>query len=398
MTLRKGTIGKDLLVGGLAAESFDGLGGYDIVSYGTASSAVTIDLLNLSANTGAAAKDTYASIEAFRLTRFDDLVLGSNLADSVNGFSGNDRLDGRSGDDGLNGHEGNDTLIGGAGDDGLWGGAGADVLSGGTGKDLLMGDSGNDRMDGGDDTGAVTLRTVAADRVVLPGGISVALSQIDSKGEVALLSTPWSGVASNVHGVAVTYLGVIDGDMVYAVSNRMSFDTNFALLKSPSEWSPSTPMYSLPEGATALIDMGAASGGPGLGALSQVFLRTTTALTPMVTQSPMQANLTTVTTTTVSTLSVGDTLNGGFGSDAFVFTPGASGVDRINGFIKGQDHIDVAASWFDGNVANGEFKALSYAGGSFIAFADRSSDGFVDDTGIFLAGVNVATVDRTFFI
>jgi Ca2+-binding RTX toxin-like protein len=47
----------------------------------------------------------------------DDILVGTNLADALNGGSGHDRLDGGGGNDVLNGGAGNDTLSGGAGAD-----------------------------------------------------------------------------------------------------------------------------------------------------------------------------------------------------------------------------------------------------------------------------------------
>jgi len=65
----------------------------------------------------------------------DDLVGGSNRADSIWGGTGND---------GLWGYDGNDKLYGEEGDDEILGEAGNDTLDGGAGDDVLAGDSGND--------------------------------------------------------------------------------------------------------------------------------------------------------------------------------------------------------------------------------------------------------------
>jgi Ca2+-binding RTX toxin-like protein len=149
MAIRKGTKFNDFLAAINGSEQYDGLLGYDIVSYATSTTNLIIDLLNARLNRGAAATDTYTSIEAFKLTRFDDRFSGSNGNDSVNGDTGNDILNGRNGNDGLSGHVGNDTLNGGIGNDGLWGGSGNDTLIGGDGNDKAYGDSGNDRINGG---------------------------------------------------------------------------------------------------------------------------------------------------------------------------------------------------------------------------------------------------------
>jgi Ca2+-binding RTX toxin-like protein len=89
----------------------------------------------------------------------DDLIIGSNAANTPTGGNGNDLIYGRGGNDTLTGGEGHDRLEGGdgddtlhgnAGDDMLIGGAGHDILYGGAGDDVLMGDAGNDRLEGGD--------------------------------------------------------------------------------------------------------------------------------------------------------------------------------------------------------------------------------------------------------
>jgi VCBS repeat-containing protein len=84
-----------------------------------------------------------------------DLLQGTNLADSVSGYSGFDTLLGGSGNDVLDGGNGNDVLSGDGGDDTLIGGQGDDVLYGregddtyvfniGDGTDRLVDSSGND--------------------------------------------------------------------------------------------------------------------------------------------------------------------------------------------------------------------------------------------------------------
>ena len=76
-----------------------------------------------------------------------DVVAGTNLADSLEGGAycdamrggaGGDTLHGRDNDDYLSGGPGNDRLYGDAGDDDLVGGAGADTLFGGPGADRFL--------------------------------------------------------------------------------------------------------------------------------------------------------------------------------------------------------------------------------------------------------------------
>lgn len=78
-----------------------------------------------------------------------DRLLGTNLADNMEGKGGNDLLYGFAGNDIMDGDLGNDYLNGGLGNDNMEGGAGRDTLLGGSGNDILSGDEGNDLMNGG---------------------------------------------------------------------------------------------------------------------------------------------------------------------------------------------------------------------------------------------------------
>lgn len=73
-----------------------------------------------------------------------DTLLGSEMANLLEGGAGTDTLRGNGGDDTLRGGTGNDLLEGGAGNDNLSGGEGDDVLAGGAGNDTLDGGAGND--------------------------------------------------------------------------------------------------------------------------------------------------------------------------------------------------------------------------------------------------------------
>jgi len=79
--------------------------------YNDSTIGLTVSLANPGLNTGVAAGDTYANIEALG---------GTNFADTLFGDGGNNTLSGIDGDD---------TLIGGAGGDFLIGGNGVDVAS-----------------------------------------------------------------------------------------------------------------------------------------------------------------------------------------------------------------------------------------------------------------------------
>lgn len=92
----------------------------------------------------------YDAMKAFMFTG-NDVLIGNNTANSLNGFSGNDSITGGNGADILNGGEGNDTLYGGKGTDLLIGGKGADTLYGNAHADRLEGWAGSDVLYGGGD-------------------------------------------------------------------------------------------------------------------------------------------------------------------------------------------------------------------------------------------------------
>jgi len=127
--------GDDELDGGAGADALVGGAGSDVASYRNAAAAVSINL-STGVNGGEAAGDTFASVERFWLSNFDDGFTGGTAADTVLGRGGNDSLSTGGGNDYLDGGDGNDTLNGGEGDDQFVGGAGADAFIGGGGSDV----------------------------------------------------------------------------------------------------------------------------------------------------------------------------------------------------------------------------------------------------------------------
>jgi Ca2+-binding RTX toxin-like protein len=115
-----GNTGNNVLEGGAGGDILDGGTGTDTASYAHAGAGVTVNLLNLSLNTGDALGDTYKNIERFLGSAHGDLFTGNTAANY---------FDGGGGDDNLNGGLGNDILIGGAGADTLTGGGGIDTAS-----------------------------------------------------------------------------------------------------------------------------------------------------------------------------------------------------------------------------------------------------------------------------
>ena len=154
-----GDDGDDVLLGGLGSDQLIGGAGSDWADYNWASSGVadttgvTADLATPASNSGAAAGDSYSSVENLRGTGVADTLNGDASANRIEGLGGNDLLRGRAGDDNLQGGSGNDTLYGDDGADTLVGDDGDDIIYGGTGNDTLLGGAGNDQLyaESGDD-------------------------------------------------------------------------------------------------------------------------------------------------------------------------------------------------------------------------------------------------------
>ena len=131
----RGENGNDTLKGGGGADALWGDGGTDTVDYGLSPEAVLASLIINAAVGGDAEGDLFNSIENVSGSGYDDVLGGTDGANTLSGLNGNDAL---------KGFGGNDNLLGGAGDDELLGDDGNDSLNGGTGVDELEGGLGND--------------------------------------------------------------------------------------------------------------------------------------------------------------------------------------------------------------------------------------------------------------
>ena len=165
----RGWTGLDNLIGNAAAnqlqgmdsnDTLEGLGGADVLdggadidtaSHANATAGVTAILYAPAGNTGDAAGDTYISIENLRGSAFNDLLVGDNNANRLDGGAGNDQLGGEGGNDLVYGNDGNDQVWGGLGADQVAGDAGDDSVWGGPGADQVWGNDGNDALDGQED-------------------------------------------------------------------------------------------------------------------------------------------------------------------------------------------------------------------------------------------------------
>lgn len=89
----------------------------------------------------------------------NDIIFGSDLADSINGSDGNDIIIGLGGNDNILGGAGNDGISGGDGNDIINSNAGADTVSGDGGADSINGGSGDDILSGASLPGQQTVAT-----------------------------------------------------------------------------------------------------------------------------------------------------------------------------------------------------------------------------------------------
>jgi Ca2+-binding RTX toxin-like protein len=111
------------------------------------------------------------------------------------------------GNDLIYGNQGDDLIDGGADDDLLYGGQGADRLTGGEGDDTLFGGQGGDvfvyrSVD--DDRDVIQDFDIAADQILLAGGVAISISYSTGEDSVLRLST----------GTRITLIGVADPDDV----------------------------------------------------------------------------------------------------------------------------------------------------------------------------------------
>jgi Ca2+-binding RTX toxin-like protein len=178
-----GTAANDVIVASLAANSLNGGGGIDTVSYSASAGGVAANLTTGLGSFSDATGDTYVGIEN---------LVGSNFADTLTGNGGNNALSGAGGNDVFNGFGGADAFDGGAGIDIVYfdaspgavqvnlatgTGTGSDAqgdtftgienVYGSNFNDLLVGDAGANALSGAD--GDDTIQSGAGDDAVSGG-------------------------------------------------------------------------------------------------------------------------------------------------------------------------------------------------------------------------------------
>jgi hypothetical protein len=128
-----GTNGDNLLIGTVLADEIQGYDGIDWVE-------------------GREGNDVLfggPDVDVLKGGRGDDHILGGEDGDHLYGNAGSDVLYGEGGDDAFRGANGHDTLHGGDGDDLVSGNSGDDALFGNAGADTVLGGPGNDTAQGG---------------------------------------------------------------------------------------------------------------------------------------------------------------------------------------------------------------------------------------------------------
>jgi Ca2+-binding RTX toxin-like protein len=162
-----GAAGEDILIGGMGHDALDGGAGSDTLDGGAGddiylldASDVLIERRDSGIDAVVVTFENYTlggNVEALFLADgivagggniLDNLVVGNQLANVLDGRGGNDDILAGAGDDIAGGQGGNDAIWGEGGNDMLSGGMGDDFLCGGAGADFLKGDAGNDRIYG----------------------------------------------------------------------------------------------------------------------------------------------------------------------------------------------------------------------------------------------------------
>jgi len=120
----------DLFYGGEGADVLSGGDGRDMALYSDSSSGgVTINLTSGKGSGANAEGDILSSIEDVMATIYDDILIGSNVANAFYAGNGHDYIEGLGGNDTIYAGDGNDQVSGGTGGDTLDGGDGIDTLS-----------------------------------------------------------------------------------------------------------------------------------------------------------------------------------------------------------------------------------------------------------------------------
>ena len=142
----KGEAGNDLIYISYGSDILNGGDGTDTIN-----TTRLVERANVNLSTGIASASLFdvsqlSTIENIVAGQFDDILIGSSLANNIQGGAGNDEIRGMAGHDTLYGDAGNDILYGGDGDDFIYGNDGDDIFYSDNGNDQLFGGAGWDKI------------------------------------------------------------------------------------------------------------------------------------------------------------------------------------------------------------------------------------------------------------
>ncbi len=369
----------------------------------------------------------------------DDELNGTSRNDLMFGWFGDDVLSGGAGNDILLGGFGNDTLIGGEGNDLLLGGRGYDtavysgniddycidknwcgvlniedmegnegrdrllsvekivfengnsdanddityfvrsgVILGSETSDVIAGTKGSDKIIGGGDDGSFGLEPGGSFGVSTKGGTEqVFAADVDDAEDFVLVP------ARDTEGARITFLGRLDGDAIFRVSNGDAGEVTWTL-NGPNQAPDFT--VTIPGGWAAVINIGPVADSLGYDVRDldgeQVVGTATTGSRP-----DQQIN---ASSGSSLEFTAGDILSGGDGRDTFYFSKG-DGVDKI---VDYQDDYDaIVIKGFD--KSDVEILSVNDDKDTIIAFKDGDG-GYVEDNAIKVVDASLS-VDDLFF-
>jgi Ca2+-binding RTX toxin-like protein len=163
------------------------------------------DLATLSSGRIVAAwnAESQTTFNDVKMQLFRAPLIGTPLADSIDGTSEGDGIAGLGSDDMLDGKEGDDSLEGGAGADRLTGGLGNDVVDGGSGNDVLR------LYDGGDDT---VLGGDGMDNIFFGGTLNAADMVDGGEGiDTLVLQGPYGSLTLTANIVRIENISILAG-------------------------------------------------------------------------------------------------------------------------------------------------------------------------------------------
>src|SRR6266850_977151 len=202
----EGGAGNDVMDGKGGRDVLDGGAGFDSADYRFRNEDLVITLNDApddGANGGAEGDNVRSNVEHVVGGSGNDLIVGSDVDNSISAGDGNDTVLGGLGNDSLDGDNGDDWLIGEQGDDRITGGPGQDLMEGRSGNDTFVAaqDGQRDTLEGGTGTDTADSIDVGLDVVN-----DVENSPSTSSGEITVLR----GLNELVDGKSVVDFGFAD--------------------------------------------------------------------------------------------------------------------------------------------------------------------------------------------